>query len=135
MNDDLYSPDTGEHIVTDNAQGWMLRAGTPAPAYDRQVEGCFWHNGVWVIVEAVAADMYGGVPQSITMRQARLALLAAGLLDDVIAAVAAMPQDVQIEWEYAAVLLRGNPLVLQVAQGLGWTSEQIDSLFLSAAAL
>lgn len=46
------------------------------------------------------------IPQSVTMRQARLALLGAGLLDDVNSAIAAIPDPVQrkaaeIEWEYA----------------------------------
>lgn len=51
MNDDIYSPDTGEHIVTDNPKDWMQRAGTPAPAYDRATEGCFWRGAAWEIVQ------------------------------------------------------------------------------------
>lgn len=53
MSDDLYSPDTGEHIVTDNPQDWMQRAGTPAPAYDRKIEGCFWRGNAWEIVQSL----------------------------------------------------------------------------------
>ncbi len=49
MND-LYSPDTMEHIITDHPQTWMMRAGTPPPDYDRAISGCFWRNEDWEIV-------------------------------------------------------------------------------------
>lgn len=58
--DDVYSPDTGEHIVTDNPAPWMARAGVAAPTYNAAVEGCFFQNGAWVIVPAsipTAADL------------------------------------------------------------------------------
>lgn len=79
-------------------------------------------------------------PQSVTMRQARLALLGAGLLDDVNAAIAAIPdatqrQAAEIEWEYAQTVDRASPFTQQLASGLGLTSEQLDGLFTQAAAL
>lgn len=81
-----------------------------------------------------------GVPQSVTMRQARLALLGAGLLDSVNAAIAAITdatqqQAAEIEWEYAQTVDRASPFTQQLASGLGLTSEQLDSLFTQAAAL
>ena len=57
---DVYSPDTGEHIATDNPAPWMLRAWVAAPTYDPAASGCFWRNGAWVIVPAsipTAADL------------------------------------------------------------------------------
>lgn len=80
------------------------------------------------------------VPQSVTMRQARLALLGAGLLDDVDAAIAAIPDETQrraaqIEWEYANTLERNSQWVANLASGLGLTDEQLDDLFTTAAAL
>ena len=78
------------------------------------------------------------VPQSVTMRQARLALLRAGLLDDVDAAIAAIPDPVQrkaaeIEWEYATVIERNSSLVTSLAAGLGLTAADIDALFEAAS--
>lgn len=78
------------------------------------------------------------VPQSVTMRQARLALLRAGLLDDVDAAIAAIPDPVQrkaaeIEWEYAQTVDRNSPFVQQLSAGLGLTDEQKDQLFRTAS--
>ena len=77
---------------------------------------------------------------SVTMRQARLALLNAGLLDDVDTAIAAITDPVQrkaaqIEWEYAQTVDRDSPFTQQLAAGLGLTSEQLDALFTQAAAL
>lgn len=75
------------------------------------------------------------VPQSVTPRQARLALLAAGLLDDVNAAVAAAGPQAQIDWDYALEIRRDNALIASMAAGLNLTDEQIDDLFRAAAVL
>lgn len=73
------------------------------------------------------------------MRQARLALLNAGLLSSVDAAIDAMSEPsrsaARIEWEYSNELQRENALVLALAPALGLTSEQVDVLFISARAL
>lgn len=78
-------------------------------------------------------------PTSITPRQARLALLGAGLLDAVQAAFAQLPEPqrkaAQIEWEFALAIERNSPLVAQFAPMLGLTEEQIDALFIAGAAL
>lgn len=79
------------------------------------------------------------IPTSVTMRQARLALLGAGLLDSVNAAIAAMPAHersaAQIEWEYAQTVDRHSPFTQQLAAGLGLTDAQLDALFTTAASL
>ena len=75
------------------------------------------------------------VPQQVTMRQARLALLSAGLLDDVEMVIAAAGRAAQLEWEYAAVVERSNPAVAAVQQQQALTDAQIDDLFREAAKL
>lgn len=79
------------------------------------------------------------VPASVTMRQARLALLGAGLLDDVEAAIAALPspqkEAAKIEWEYSQEVQRHNGFVSVLAPMLGMTAEQTDALFVQAATL
>ena len=75
------------------------------------------------------------VPQQVTMRQARLALLSAGLLDDVEAVISAAGRAAQLEWEYAAVVERSNPAVAIVQQQKALTDAQIDDLFREAAKL
>lgn len=79
------------------------------------------------------------VPASVTMRQARLALLGAGLLDDVDAAINAMPspqkEAARIAWEYSQEVQRHNGVVASLGPLLGLTDAQIDDLFLAAAQL
>lgn len=79
------------------------------------------------------------VPQSVTMRQARLALLAAGMLPAVEAAIAALPEPdktaAQITWEFAATVDRWFGMVPALAAALGMTDAQIDTLFIEAAKL
>ena len=75
------------------------------------------------------------VPQQVTMRQARLALLSAGLLDDVEAVISAAGRAAQLEWEYAAAVDRSNPAVAAVQQQQALTDVQIDDLFREAAKL
>jgi hypothetical protein len=73
------------------------------------------------------------VPQSVSMRQTRLALLAAGLLDDVEAAMATQPRAAQIEWEFATEVLRSSPLVAGLSGAIRLTEAQLDDLFILAA--
>lgn len=79
------------------------------------------------------------VPSAVTMRQARLALLAAGKLDVVNAAIADMPGDqgkaARIEWEYSQEVQRHKALVLSLAPVLGLDNAQLDALFIMAAGL
>lgn len=71
----------------------------------------------------------------ITPRQARLALLGAGLLDAVEAYIASQPRAVQLEWEYTSEIRRDNALLTTSAAALGLTSEQLQALFTTAATL
>jgi hypothetical protein len=80
------------------------------------------------------------VPSIVTMRQARLALLSAGLLPQVSVAIAAIADPAEkaaaeIEWDYAATVVRGSPLVATLAAAMSLTDSQLDSLFTQAAAL
>lgn len=79
------------------------------------------------------------VPSAVTMRQARLALLGAGLLDDIDAAINGLPspqkEAARIEWEYSQEVQRHNGFVSVLAPMLGLTEAQTDALFLQAATL
>ena len=79
------------------------------------------------------------VPEVVTMRQARLALLGAGLLAQVNTTVANMPgaegDAARIEWEYAQEVRRDSPLVAGLSAALGLTDETLDNLYKVAAGL
>ena len=69
----------------------------------------------------------------LTMRQARLALLDAGLLDEVEAAITT-PEN-RIWWDYSTTVERNHPLVDAVLTALGKSPEEIDEMFIEAAKL
>ena len=76
----------------------------------------------------------------VTMRQARRALLDAGLLDQVDAAIAAIADDTErrqaeIDWEYATTVERLWPWVQTLGAALGLSAEDLDTLFEQAATL
>jgi hypothetical protein len=79
------------------------------------------------------------IPVSVTMRQARLALLGAGLLNTVTTAINSLPspqkEAAQIEWEYSQEVHRDKELVGMLAPILGLSDAQIDALFITASAL
>jgi hypothetical protein len=78
------------------------------------------------------------VPAQITMRQARLALLQAGMLDAVDAAINALSEPAKtrarIEWEYSSSVVRANGFVAVLATALGLTDAQLDALFIAGEA-
>jgi hypothetical protein len=83
----------------------------------------------------VYAPMQPTVPASVSMRQARLALAAAGLIGAVNAAIEAAGEAAKIEWEYSASVDRKWPLMAALQSALGLPEAQVDALFVAAAAL
>ena len=111
--------------------------GTCPEDADTQVDGVLgvYLQADWETMREDEMRARNPVPQQVTMRQARLALLSAGLLDDVEAVISAAGRAAQLEWEYAAVVDRSNPAVAAVQQQQGMTDAQIDDLFREAAKL
>lgn len=72
------------------------------------------------------------VPTVVTMAQAQLALLAAGHLDAVEAAVAQISRESQILWRKANTVVRGGPLLIELAALLGLSETDVDALFVAA---
>lgn len=124
----------------------------PKPNYDedtevvRQLEpalqGDQWVQG-WQVQplspEEIEQRRKAKVPARVTMRQARLALLGAGLLGNVDTAVNALPspqkEAARIEWEYSQEVQRHNGFVSVLAPALGLSDLQIDQLFVTAGGL
>ena len=132
-----YSPHTGELIETATPSDWMGKTDATPPAFDRATQGCFFRNDAWVIVDAVAP--VEPAPTVVTMRQARLALLGAGMLAQVNTAVAAMPgaqgDAARIEWDFSGTVDRNSPLVQSLVGVLGLSDTQLDALFKAAGGL
>lgn len=80
------------------------------------------------------------VPQTVTRRQARQALLLNNLLDQVPGKIAAIPDPVhramaQIEWEDSQSFERNRPLLISVGIALGLDSAGLDDIFRQASKL
>jgi len=79
------------------------------------------------------------VPREVSMRQARLALLARSVLSQVDAAIESLPspdrEAARIEWDYSSVVARNSPLVVMMGAALGLDDDALDELFITAAAL
>lgn len=80
-----------------------------------------------------------GVPRTVTMGQAQLALHDAGLLGGVEAAIEAMPEPqrtrARIEWTRRPTVDRDSALVAQLAQAVDLDDAALDALFTTAATL
>jgi len=81
-----------------------------------------------------------GVPPVVSMRQARLALLAAGKLAAIEQAIDAIEDETQraaarIEWDFAAMVERGSAFVALLGGAVGLTDEDTDDLFRAAIQL
>ncbi|GEM_PF-1666418 len=79
------------------------------------------------------------VPQMVTMRQARQAMLFSGILSQVDALIAGMPgeegESARIDWSHARDVKRDWPLIAALGPQMGLTEQQIDGLFIYAASI
>ena len=85
-----------------------------------------------IIVDPV---LLPGKVVSVTARQAELALLEAGWLDEVEAFIATLDRVAQIEWRRASVVKRDHPLIAAVQNQHGWTDADVDEMFSLAETL
>lgn len=141
----------GELVVGD----YRLYEHAPEPEYDaatHRIEasdtithrtGQPWLRG-WDVIALTPAEIEAAqkarVPQSVTRRQARQALLLAGLLDNVQPAIDSIADPVQrsmaqIEWDDSQQFERKRPLLISLAAALGLGEEALDNLFIQAAQL
>lgn len=106
--------------------GWVVMQGErPTPEHVAR------EDGSWAIVPVV--------PERVSMRQARLAMLFAGILYTVEGIIRDMPGEdgeaARIEWGYALDVRRDWPLVAALGEQIGMTKEQVDDLFIYAASI
>jgi hypothetical protein len=133
-------------FVTATREGWI----TPDAIYPRTAgvtgivsvdslppdfspERFAWRNGA--LVRRDVPQEPEPVPQRITALQARRALLAADMLDQVEAAIARQPRAIQIAWEYATEIHRDDPMLVATAQAVGVDAAALDDLFRAASKL
>ena len=115
--------------------GWV-HADVP-PAVSGGQSAIFAGDG-WIVADEEPPNVVS-VPAEVTMRQARLALHAAGKLAAVNAAIAALPDPPKtaalIEWEYSSTVRRDSQLVALLGPALGLDTAGLDALFIAAEKL
>ena len=80
------------------------------------------------------------MPLSVSMAQARIALIDVGLIDKVQGTLNAIPDEKERAkalawWEYAQTVDRSSAIVQQLISALGLSADQVDELFLAAGNL
>jgi hypothetical protein len=102
------------------------------------IEGCFselhYKDGVlsyeYLPINEVEANVPIVIPDNITMRQAKLALLANDLLETVESAILNTDDvSLKIEWEYATILDRNNEVLILLCHSIGMNNQKIDEFF------
>lgn len=118
-----------------NADAYAAREGGMAVESATAGPGDSYESGEFTRPAVVAP-----VPLSVTKRQARQALLLAGLLDQVQPAIDAIPDATargmaQIEWDDSQEYHRDRPVLISLATALGLDAAALDNLFRTAATL
>jgi len=89
----------------------------------------------WAVVTVDPSTLPPTVPDSVSPRQARLALLNIGKLDAANAVVAQSSDEIKIAWEFSTQIVRDDPGVIALGSMIGLDSAALDKLFISAAVL
>lgn len=102
--------------------------------------GAFEWSGTSIVPKATAPLSVVSVPERVTRRQARQALLLAGKLAAVQPAIDAIVDPVQrglaqIEWDDSQAYDRDRPLVIAIGAAIGLDSAALDAIFIQAGAL
>lgn len=110
-----YPPQENTYVVDDNVRvGWIKSGG--------------------IFIEPSVSHLH--VPQSVSRAQFMLGLLQLGLLDQVESLIDASNDRVlQINWRDRLTFDRTNPMVIQMAELLNKSNEDIDALFVLANTL
>ena len=152
-------PNTSFPIPFSPPDGWVEVIEDEQPEFDsdtqrlertpaQEIDGA-WRSG-WEVVELTADEIKARkrarVPESVTTRQAKQALVLSGFsLSSINATILAIPADAdgstrtrdmaEIEWEYSTAYNRNRPVLLQIAKLLKLSDDQLDDLFILAETL
>jgi len=115
-------------IATLLRKGWVE---APQPPYDPATQTCQWIDGAWVVAPIVIP-----VPDQVSMWALREAVMFAGEMTAIKNALDNLPEPQKSiawnRWEYKENIVRNSPIIIQLQQLLGWTSDFVDNLYKSA---
>jgi len=127
-NQQLRSETDPQIIATLLRKGWVE---APQPPYDPATQTCQWIDGAWVVAPIVIP-----VPDQVSMWALREAVMFAGEMTAIKNALDHLPEPQKSiawnRWEYKENIVRNSPIIIQLQQLLGWTSDFVDNLYKSA---
>jgi hypothetical protein len=107
-----------------------------------EAESYLQNNSITSEIETVeeVVQAQAAVPQTVTPRQIRIALVMSGIsISTIEAMIDSLPEPdrsiTRITWEYSVEFQRNNPLLNAIAPIFGFTQQQIDELFQLASTL
>jgi hypothetical protein len=112
---------------------WELAEGE-AFKVENWVPGMVW-DGLTVRLPLEGEQLPDEVPEAVTMRQARLALLQVGLLSQVEEVITQADTATKITWEFTSTVERNSPLISSLAPSLGLSDTDLNNLFILASTL
>jgi hypothetical protein len=127
---------SGIDVLDDIHRKDMTWAGYPTHAFLTQSEALTLGITQEQLDTANAFYRKSIVPNAITMRQARLTFLSAGILPRLESAINNIEEEnarsvAQIEWQFGEFVYRNNsPITSLIANVLGFTELQIDDMFI-----
>lgn len=91
-------------------------------------------------LEDAWAKMQDGVPETVSMLALNLAIIEAGLEQEVLNAISAISDEKErrsftVWWTRPSTVKRNHPTVASLAEAIGQTDEQIDAVFIAAKLL
>lgn len=121
-------PERPPHIPHKNVEWYPV-----VREYGEPFEGV--ESDTYVIRTVDPATLPPPVPDRVSPRQARLALLAIDKLDAANAIVAQAGPSTHIAWEFSTYVLRNDPDVIALAAAIGIDEAALDQMFIEAAQL
>lgn len=126
------------------ADGWLRVVEWPHCPEGYIVDNADWTSdefgiATWTWDCIPAPEEPVEVPQEVTRRQFRIALVLAGIdLDDITATLNSIEDETEraialIEWQDALTFKRDHPLIISFAPLFNLSEEDLDNLFISAA--
>lgn len=128
-----FTPMFGPQLIKGKIDGFEGAVPVDVTNKDYQVIMKLVELGVLTVQPEVTSEVV--MASEVSARQARLALLQVGLLDQIQAAIEQIGGAAAIEWEYATVIQKSSPLVSALSASLGLSSTQVDDLFQLASTL
>jgi hypothetical protein len=123
----------GEDFVIYGDGSVVIIPVRPSPAHDWDAEKQAWFENKARAAELAEAAARAAIPKSVTMRQARRAMIDAGIYEKVDAAIKQAGGKALVDWEYSNTFDRSNPMIESMATQLKLTEKQIDELFIKAS--